>query len=138
VKIDGILVAKDGTIGRNVFFERIRRITGYLVGDVRGRFNNGKRAEERDRVKHFSFLAWENRKAGWGADWKGESQDGPAYPDTWPWLKDGGSLSETIDALRIRDGSFPQKECELSLHLRRETGKAGNGEGSPAPKEARA
>jgi len=34
-----------------VGFERIRRITGYLVGTV-DRFNNGKRAEERDRVKH--------------------------------------------------------------------------------------
>ncbi len=33
--------------------ERIRRITGYLVGTV-DRFNNGKRAEERDRVKHMS------------------------------------------------------------------------------------
>lgn len=32
-------------------FERIRRITGYLVGTV-DRFNNGKKAEERDRVKH--------------------------------------------------------------------------------------
>lgn len=32
-------------------FQRIRRITGYLVGDV-SRFNNGKRAEEKDRVKH--------------------------------------------------------------------------------------
>ena len=41
--------------GRNeedgVGFERIRRITGYLVGTV-DRFNNAKRAEERDRVKH--------------------------------------------------------------------------------------
>lgn len=35
----------------NVPFERIRRITGYLVGTL-DRFNNGKRAEERDRVKH--------------------------------------------------------------------------------------
>ena len=34
-----------------VGFERIRRITGYLVGTL-DRFNNGKRAEERDRVKH--------------------------------------------------------------------------------------
>ncbi len=34
-----------------VGFERIRRITGYLVGTV-DRFNNGKRAEEHDRVKH--------------------------------------------------------------------------------------
>lgn len=32
-------------------FERIRRITGYLVGTL-DRFNDGKRAEERDRVKH--------------------------------------------------------------------------------------
>ena len=34
-----------------VKFERIRRITGYLVGTV-DRFNYGKRAEEHDRVKH--------------------------------------------------------------------------------------
>ncbi len=39
------------TVGEGVDFERIRRITGYLVGTV-DRFNNGKRAEERDRVKH--------------------------------------------------------------------------------------
>ena len=32
-------------------FDRIRRITGYLVGTL-DRFNNGKRSEERDRVKH--------------------------------------------------------------------------------------
>lgn len=32
-------------------FQRIRRITGYLVGDL-NRFNNGKRAEVMDRVKH--------------------------------------------------------------------------------------
>lgn len=32
-------------------FHRIRRITGYLVGTL-DRFNNGKRAEEADRVKH--------------------------------------------------------------------------------------
>ena len=34
-------------------FERIRRITGYLVGTV-DRFNNGKRAEVEDRVKHMN------------------------------------------------------------------------------------
>ena len=34
-------------------FQRIRRITGYLVGTL-DRFNNAKRAEERDRVKHFA------------------------------------------------------------------------------------
>lgn len=32
-------------------FERIRRITGYLVGTT-DRWNNAKQSEERDRVKH--------------------------------------------------------------------------------------
>ena len=32
-------------------FQRIRRITGYLVGDL-GRFNDAKRAEVEDRAKH--------------------------------------------------------------------------------------
>jgi len=36
---------------QTVPFERIRRITGYLLGTL-DRFNDGKRAEERDRVKH--------------------------------------------------------------------------------------
>ena len=44
-------VKKVKTVGDGVGFERIRRITGYLSGDVK-RFNNGKRAEEKDRVKH--------------------------------------------------------------------------------------
>jgi hypothetical protein len=38
-------------IGEGVKFERIRRITGYLVGTL-DRFNDAKRAEEADRVKH--------------------------------------------------------------------------------------
>lgn len=42
---------KQNLVGEGVKFERIRRITGYLVGTV-DRFNNAKRAEERDRVKH--------------------------------------------------------------------------------------
>lgn len=41
----------DTMVGENVNFERTRRITGYLVGTV-DRFNNAKRAEEKDRVKH--------------------------------------------------------------------------------------
>lgn len=41
----------DGKVGENIKFERIRRVTGYLVGTL-DRFNNGKRAEEADRVKH--------------------------------------------------------------------------------------
>lgn len=32
-------------------FERIRRITGYLVGSM-NKWNDAKRAEEHDRVKH--------------------------------------------------------------------------------------
>lgn len=43
----------DGKVGKDVKFERIRRITGYLVGST-DRWNNAKRAEERDRIKHFS------------------------------------------------------------------------------------
>lgn len=38
-------------VGGGIPFERIRRITGYLVGTL-DRFNNAKRAEEHDRVKH--------------------------------------------------------------------------------------
>ncbi len=38
-------------VGEGVGFERIRRITGYLVGTL-DRFNNAKKAEEHDRVKH--------------------------------------------------------------------------------------
>lgn len=37
----------------DVPFHRIRRITGYLVGTL-DRFNDAKKAEERDRVKHFN------------------------------------------------------------------------------------
>lgn len=42
---------ENGTIGKGIKFERIRRITGYLVGSL-DRFNNAKRHEESDRVKH--------------------------------------------------------------------------------------
>ena len=44
-------VMQEQLIGEGVGFERIRRITGYLVGTL-DRFNNAKRAEEHDRVKH--------------------------------------------------------------------------------------
>ena len=42
---------KDGKVGGGVKFERIRRITGYLVGAL-DRFNDGKAAEVKDRIKH--------------------------------------------------------------------------------------
>ena len=38
-------------VGVGVKFERIRRITGYLVGTL-DRFNDAKMAEVKDRVKH--------------------------------------------------------------------------------------
>lgn len=38
-------------LGKNVRFERIRRITGYLVGTM-DKWNDAKKAEEKDRVKH--------------------------------------------------------------------------------------
>ncbi len=47
----GKLTVQNGQVGENIKFDRIRRITGYLVGTT-DRFNNAKRAEERDRVKH--------------------------------------------------------------------------------------
>lgn len=45
------MTTEEKTVGKGVPFERIRRITGYLVGDMT-RWNNAKRAEEKDRVKH--------------------------------------------------------------------------------------
>ena len=48
VKLNYKLINKPET---NRGFNRIRRISGYLVGDL-GRWNNAKRQEEHDRVKH--------------------------------------------------------------------------------------
>jgi hypothetical protein len=45
------LTVKDGKVGEGIGFYRIRRITGYLVGDLNRR-NNAKKEEEKDRVKH--------------------------------------------------------------------------------------
>ena len=50
IKIDGEFVELAYRY-HNQPFHCIRRITGYLVGTL-DRFNNAKRAEERDRVKH--------------------------------------------------------------------------------------
>ena len=41
----------DGKVGEGVKFERIRRITGYLVGTI-DRFNDAKVSEVKERVKH--------------------------------------------------------------------------------------
>ena len=50
IEFDGEFANVKTNLGRRPF-ERIRRITGYLVGTVE-RFNNAKRAEVNDRVKH--------------------------------------------------------------------------------------
>lgn len=50
IKVDGDYVDIDYTL-EPVNFERIRRITGYLVGTT-DRFNDAKKAEVQDRVKH--------------------------------------------------------------------------------------
>lgn len=52
----------EAMVGKGVGFERIRRITGYLVGTL-DRFNNAKRAEEHDRVKHDTCRAASDRKS---------------------------------------------------------------------------
>lgn len=46
-----ILENKTSKMGEGIGFERIRRITGYLVGTME-KWNDAKRVEERDRVKH--------------------------------------------------------------------------------------
>ena len=44
-------VKRTKVVGDGVGFDRIRRITGYLVGTL-DRFNNAKKAEVNDRVTH--------------------------------------------------------------------------------------
>lgn len=44
-------VITEQALGEGVKFERIRRITGYLVGTL-DRFNDSKKKEVEDRVKH--------------------------------------------------------------------------------------
>lgn len=60
IAVDGDEVELSYDFG-NVPFQRIRRITGYLVGTL-DRFNNAKRAEEHDRVKHGMPARCDNRK----------------------------------------------------------------------------
>jgi len=50
IEFDGEFANVHTNLGRRPF-ERIRRITGYLVGTL-DRFNDAKAAEERQRVKH--------------------------------------------------------------------------------------
>ena len=50
VKIDGDM-AHINAIAPDTPFDRIRHITGYLVGTL-DKFNNAKREEEKSRIKH--------------------------------------------------------------------------------------
>ena len=50
-ELTAAVAADQVLVGTNVKFERIRRITGYLVGSL-STWNDAKKAEERDRVKH--------------------------------------------------------------------------------------
>ena len=62
---------KQSTVGKDVSFERIRRITGYLVGTM-DKWNDAKKAEEHDRVKH--GLSCGNRR-GKHRGWTGHPPD---------------------------------------------------------------
>lgn len=55
-----VVLCEDGCVDLNytvhdIPFERIRRITGYLVGTI-DRWNDAKKSEEHDRVKHDTKL----------------------------------------------------------------------------------
>lgn len=52
LKFDGDYVEIVGGKFEHQKFERIRRITGYLVGDVNSNWVTSKQAEEKNRVKH--------------------------------------------------------------------------------------
>ena len=49
-------------LGQGIKFERIRRITGYLVGTM-DKWNNAKKAEDRDRVVHLGGKTVSDRNA---------------------------------------------------------------------------
>lgn len=49
-------------LGSGVKFQRIRRITGYLVGTL-DKWNDAKKAEERDRVKHMKKAGVKNENS---------------------------------------------------------------------------
>ena len=52
---DNSQIVENIVIGEGVSFERIRRITGYLVGTM-NKWNDAKKAEENERVKHSQAL----------------------------------------------------------------------------------
>lgn len=82
--------APEKLIGVGVRFERIRRITGYLVGTV-DRFNNVKRAEVRDRVAHLKVSPEAHNETPSRHDGDdGPLRRGAAGPGTSASLTSGG------------------------------------------------
>lgn len=53
-------VLTEQVLGEGVQFERLRRIIVYLVGTV-DRWNNGKKAELNDRVKHEQLYSYDTQ-----------------------------------------------------------------------------
>jgi ribonucleoside-triphosphate reductase len=45
-------IIRDGKVGKGLKFLRLRRVTGYITGDYKSRFNDSKIAETDERVKH--------------------------------------------------------------------------------------
>lgn len=56
--ISASIIQNKSVVGEGQDFQRIRRITGYLVGDL-SRFNNAKSHEVKERVKH-QFTQYNN------------------------------------------------------------------------------
>ena len=54
--MEALKMTCDYQVGKSIPFERIRRITGYLVGDMK-RWNDAKAAEEKNRVTHQAVKA---------------------------------------------------------------------------------
>ena len=82
-------------------FERIRRITGYLVGTT-ARFNDGKKAEERDRVRHTAGLAIDLSQ--YAVD-----PDVPVPPSNHAFLRLAGVVEESsVDGPGLRLAVFAQ------------------------------
>ena len=107
-------------LGQGVGFERIRRITGYLVGTM-DKWNDAKRAEERDRVKHGlgrPCLTW--RGLPGTASWTARASAPPSSPRAAPHHCPGCHNPETWPF----EGAPPMEE-EALLALVRENPCAG-------------
>lgn len=89
-------------------FERIRRITGYLVGSL-DRFNDAKRAEVADRVTH----PVDAKGSAWRAQAEKNRKEAPAGT---PYAH--GSQSEDELRARMRDAGWEEWETEEEIDER--------------------